>query len=244
MTRKTIRQKLIIGVTIACLIFLSAQAEAFLQAQQHRFQVIIDPGHGGTDSGARIYDRVTEKDLTLAISLLLQKELEKTSQFTVRLTRTSNQTISMEDRARLIMSVHPDIVISIHLNAGFGKNSSGFEAYFSESGQRVNSRKNAGSDEAGQIVADMTANRYLNDSVRLARLILREQEDVFPRKSRGLREVNLPLQTLINMPYVLIEVGFATQEDDRKKIMEASTQQAIATAMSRGIQAYFRKEIP
>jgi N-acetylmuramoyl-L-alanine amidase len=244
MIRRVVLQKLTVSFTVVCLIVFSVQAKAFLQAQPHRFQVIVDPGHGGTDSGVRISDRAAEKDLTLAIAFLLQKELEKTGRFTVWLTRTSNQTMSMQDRARFIMSVHPDIVISIHLNAGFGKNSSGFEAYFSESGQRVNTRKNIGSDEAEQIVADMAANKYLNDSIRLARLILREQEDVFPRKSRGIRQANLPLQTLINLPYVLIEVGFASQEDDRKKVMEASTQRAIALAMSRGIQAYFRKEIP
>lgn len=236
-------QALITLIIIGGITLLPGRSDAFPQARS-QYQVVIDPGHGGTDSGVRITGIAAEKDLTLIIAFLVKQELEKLGQVTVWLTRTSDKTMSKEERSRFITSVKPDIAVSIHLNAGFGKSASGFEVYFSGFGNQVGIQKSNDKNEAGNIVKDMAANKYLNESVRLARLILKDQEIVFPRKGRGLREALLPLQESIGVPYVLLEVGFATQEEERKKIMEESTRQAVAQALAHSIQAHFRKEMP
>ena len=236
-------QALIAFIIIGGITFLPGRSDVFPQTQP-QYRVVIDPGHGGTDNGVRISGSTAEKDLTLAIAFLVKQELEKSGQVMVWLTRTSDKTMSNEDRSRFITSVKPAVVVSIHLNAGFGKAASGFEVYFSGFGGQTGTRKSREAGEAGNIVRDMTANSYLNESVRLARLILKDQENVFPRRGRGLREVPLPLQESIVVPYVLVEIGFATQEEDRKKIMDESTRHAVAQALAHSIQAYFRKEMP
>ncbi|MGD0275744.1 MAG: N-acetylmuramoyl-L-alanine amidase [Syntrophales bacterium] len=241
--RKVAIQALIAFIVIGGITFLPGRSDAFPQSQP-QYRVIIDPGHGGTDSGVRITGSIVEKDLTLAIAFLVKQELEKSGQVTVWLTRTSDKTMSGEERSRFITSVKPAIVVSIHLNAGFGKAASGFEVYFSGFGRQTGTQKSRESGEAGNIVRDMAANSYLNESVRLARLILKDQENVFPRKGRGLREAPLPLQESIGVPYVLMEIGFATQEENRKKIMDESTRHDVAHALAHSIQAYFRKEMP
>jgi N-acetylmuramoyl-L-alanine amidase len=89
------------------------------------------------------------------------------------------------------------------------------------------------------ILKDMAQNKYLNDSVRLAQMIQRNMENVFPRKGRGLRDAPMPILGDLSIPAVVLEVGFATNTDDRKKILNEKTQQAIAQALAKGIRDYF-----
>ena len=82
-------------------------------------------------------------------------------------------------------------------------------------------------------------NKSLNDSVRFAQVIQRNMEHVFPRKGRGLRDAPMPILSDLTMTAAVLEMGFATNMDDRKKIMDEKTQQAIAQALSKSIRDFF-----
>jgi len=137
----------------------------------------------------------------------------------------------LKERIQLIKNNDPLLVISIHINGGFGNKSKGYEIYFP--GFRTDKETRS---ESSAIIKDMTKNKHLNDSVRLAQYIQKYLDGVFPKENRGLREAPIPLMEGINVPAVVIEVGFLTNKENRKKITDDKVQQEIAKAISRGVK--------
>jgi N-acetylmuramoyl-L-alanine amidase len=83
-------------------------------------------------------------------------------------------------------------------------------------------------------------NKYLNDSVRLARSIQENLNTLFPRKGRGLRRADLPITEDLFVPAVVVEMGFATNPEDKKKLLSPDTQTEIANALARSIKSFYR----
>ncbi|MBN1615598.1 MAG: N-acetylmuramoyl-L-alanine amidase [Deltaproteobacteria bacterium] len=206
---------------------------AWAQPQQATPLLVVDPGHGGTDGGVKINERYQEKDATLAIASLLQNELARSAAVTVQLTRQADRLMTTSERRKAVRALQPALFISLHVNGGFGKRSSGYEVYFPGFGS-----KGSGGGGTTEILKDMVRNKYLNESVRLAQSLQRNLEDVFPRKGRGLREAPIPILEGLAMPAVVVEIGFATNPEDRAKIMNDKTQRAIAQALSRAVLEY------
>lgn len=195
--------------------------------------VVIDPAHGGTDSGVKA-GRTAEKDLTLAIALELKKALAQESGIEVLLTRDTDKTVSLQERRGKILQAKPALVLSLHVNAGFNKSSSGFELYYPgfASGGTVNGKNsNKATDDAEK--------KYLNDTVKLARLIQKNLDNLFLRKGRGLREAPVPLAEGLKIPVLVVELGFVTNADDKKKLVSARTQKEIAGALAASIRSFF-----
>jgi len=126
------------------------------------------------------------------------------------------------------------LFVSIHVNAGFGRKASGFEVYFP--GFKGPSAEGSGSHE---IVKDMVRTQHLNESVRYARLLLKQMERVFPRKDRGLREAPIRIIKELTIPAIVIETGFATETMDRKYLLEPLKQKAVADAIGKSVLEYF-----
>lgn len=204
------------------------------QAPVGRRLAVIDPGHGGADPGVKISDTISEKDVTLAIAVALERELAKTGDIQVRLTRSDDRLMTTAERVKAVQEWKPDLFVSIHVNAGFGKGSTGYELYFP--GFSGNAPASEGE---GGILQGMTRNQYLNSSVRLAQAIQRNLEGVFPRKGRGLRDAPIPILRGLALPAVVVEVGFATNPDDGRKLADENVQKAVAQALGRGIRQYF-----
>ena len=87
----------------------------------------------------------------------------------------------------------------------------------------------------------MVKTRHLNDSVRLAQHIQAGLETVFPRKGRGLRDAPIPLLDGLAIPGLVVEIGFMTNPEERKKLSDNETQRAVARALLNGLRAYFPK---
>ncbi len=206
-----------------------------VQATQAKRLVIIDAAHGGADAGVMVTDKIQEKEVTLILAQLLQKELAKSPDIQTQLTRTSDKTISNAERIKMVKAASGEVLfISLHVNAGFGNKATGYEIFFPGFKTPATDQ-----NESKAILKDMEQNKYLNDSVRLAQMIQRNMENVFPRKGRGLRDAPMPILGDLSIPAVVLEVGFATNTDDRKKILNEKTQQAIAQALAKGIRDYF-----
>jgi N-acetylmuramoyl-L-alanine amidase len=205
-------------------------------AQQPRgkFLVMVDPGHGGDDAGVRVSDKYYEKDIVLSIALAIQKELEGSERIRVQLTRANEVNMPVSERIKIAKSVHPDLFISLHINAGFGKSSSGYEVFF----PGFQSATNGGNDSAA-ILKDMEKNKYLNDSVKLAQSVQKNMEEVFPRKGRGLRDAPVPVLEDLTIPAIVVEIAFATNVEDSKRLLDAKIQIAVAHALSRSISEFF-----
>ncbi len=196
--------------------------------------VIIDPAHGGTDMGVKLSRNTYEKDLTLAIGKLMEERLGKIRSIKARLTRSKDISVTIEKRTETAKNAKADLFVSIHVNAGFGNKSSGYEIYFS--GFKKPSAKKENSNE---IVKDMVRNQYLNDSVRFAQIFQRNFSKVFPREDRGLRDAPFLVYEGLTMPSVAIELGFATNIKNKKKLTSKETQKEIANALVKSIREHF-----
>lgn len=204
-------------------------------AQPKAHILMIDAAHGGEDKGV-VADKLREKDLTVKLALLVRREAEKAGNLKVHLTRSADTGMTIAERIKAVGVVKPDCLISLHVNAGFGKKAAGYELYFPGFGKTV-----AGGSESAAILKDMERNKHLNDAVRLAQQLQSSLEKVFPRKGRGLRDAPSPLLDGLNVPGVVVEIGFATNPGDRSALASEETQQAIAKALVRGVQGYFQK---
>jgi N-acetylmuramoyl-L-alanine amidase len=225
----TLRRFLILLVLI-----IFPLTDALAQAPRGKHSVMIDPAHGGGDLGINVPDKEYEKNITLAIASLMKKELDKSGNVQAQLTRTSDRDVSLSERKQLVRKMRSEVFVGIHVNAGFSKHSTGFEIYFP-------GFKGASSEQSDskEILKDMARNKYLNDSVKLAQLIQKNMGKVFPRKSRGLRDSAAPSLEGLSIPAVVVEIGFATNPEDRKKFLDAKTQEAIAHALCQSIRDFF-----
>lgn len=193
--------------------------------------VFIDAAHGGADLGVKVSDKMSEKELTLKFALLVQKELGKDDGIQVVLSRDKDTDLAIAERIKRIEAARPLAAVSLHVNAGFDKKAKGFEVYF----PGFKGAK-AGKDESAAIISDMKKNKHLNDSVRLARSIQKQLETVFPRENRGLREAPLPILEGVSVPAVVVEIGFAGNPDNFKKLTNDKYQQDIARAIAKGVR--------
>lgn len=203
-------------------------------AEPKRLTVLVDPAHGGTDLGV-VSDRIREKDLTLKIALLLREEGRRDQAVRIELTRTADLKMTAAARVKAAEKLKPDCIVSLHVNAGFGKMATGYEVYFPGFRQTA-----PGGVASETILKDMVKTRYLNDAVRLAQRLQSSLDPVFPRRGRGLRDAPSALLDGLAIPGVVLEVGFATHPDDRKSLLDEETQKAVARAIFKGLKDYSR----
>jgi N-acetylmuramoyl-L-alanine amidase len=219
---------------LALVVFFIFTVTLIAEAEQKKYIIMIDPAHGGEDSGVKLTDKVGEKDITLSIALALQKEIAKERNFEVVLSRDSDKTVSMEERKKIRDKIKPDILLSLHINSGFGKNASGFELYYpglkNLEEQKKQTKKSAKDSKT----------KYLNDSIRLAQIIQKNMDSLFPRKGRGLREADPPILEGSTIPALSIEIGFATNAEEKKRLLAANTQIAIAQTLAKSIKTFFQ----
>jgi len=221
--------------TLAAILFCLIPMAGSGAPQQGSYTILLDAAHGGDDPGV-MSDKLLEKELTLNLALLVREEAQKIPGLQVQLTRSTDRTLSIAERVKSAGTMKADALLSLHVNAGFGKKASGYEVYFPGFRQSV-----PGGGDSSPIIKDMARNTSLNDSVRLAQRIQSALETVFPRKGRGLRDAPSPLLDGLNIPGLVVEIGFATDPDDRKLLTAEQTQRAVARALVAGLRDYFRK---
>lgn len=229
--------KTLFFVLFILLIFSLSSSAA--TSHHSRYLVVVDPAHGGRDRGVKLSKKFSEKDVTLAIAGLLKKSLNSSGNIKVLLTRSDDRYVSTSDRVKIAKRSDTNMFISLHINAGFGRSSSGFEVYFP--GFKSPS---AGKDKdaSKQILSDMISTKYLNESVRLAQIIQKNMGKIFRRKDRGLRNAPILVLEGLTIPAVVLEIGFATNVKDRKRLLDKNTQKSIARALAKSIKEFFNEE--
>lgn len=196
--------------------------------------VIIDPAHGGDDRGVKLTDNQNEKDITLKIAQALQNKLQADGKTSVQLTRTDDRDVPVAERIKIVRAAAgARMLISLHINAGFGKKATGYEVYFPGF-----TTAPAGNNGAAGIIKDMQGNKYLNESVALAQDIMHNLQNLFPRKERGLRDAPVPILEGLTLPAVVVEIGFATNPEDKKIITDEKEQQAVAQALDKSVREF------
>ena len=184
--------------------------------------IVIDPGHGGEDTGAISQNNVNEKDVVLDISLKLGEKLEENN-FKVYFTRKSDKALGntvrsdIINRAKFINARNADIFLSIHLNGSDIESAKGVESY----------------------------SRFLDEkSYLLAESIQDELSSIEYTKDRGIKETNeksLGILRYTNITGVLLELGFITNSEDEKYLISEEGQDIIVYCILYGILIYFNE---
>jgi N-acetylmuramoyl-L-alanine amidase len=173
--------------------------------------IVIDPGHGGDDSGAESKKSTYEKNFTLAYAKAIKQQLEQTGARVV-LTRSGDNSKSLGDRARLSSKIQADAFISLHFDSSAQANSgSGVTTYY------YNKNKD------GQLADDLNA--------QLKGLSI---------GSRGTAQKDLYVLHYNSQPSVLIELGYINSKSDYKYINSDSYKQQVAKDVTNGLKEYFK----
>jgi N-acetylmuramoyl-L-alanine amidase len=212
--------------------------------------VVIDPGHGGHDPGAK-GSGITEAAVVLDIALRLEALLLKEG-VAATLTRRGDDYVPLEDRTAIANKAQADLFLSIHANASRNPQARGAESYFlnfatSPDAEAVAALENAASGRTMNDLADILKKITLNTKISESRDFAEHVQESLAQRLRGthrsfkdLGVKQAPFVVLIEatMPSVLVEVSFITHGEEGRLLRNASYRQRIAQALLEGIRHY------
>ncbi len=216
--------------------------------------IVIDPGHGGKEVGARGPGGTLEKDVTLAIARRLRDQLVDALGVRVFLTRNQDAEVELDTRTAIANNYKADLFVSIHANGFRVDGARGSEVYFlsyqasDEASRRIAQIEGAaelgsaapGSDLA-LILWDMAQAEHLEESSALATRVQDELASVTGSASRGVKQAPFRVLVGATMPAVLVEVAFISNPREEKLLASADYQSKVAAALLRGIARYRRE---
>ncbi len=214
-------------------------------------RIVIDPGHGGHDPGAK-GTGVTEAELVLDVALRLEKLLAKLQGVEVVLTRRDDHFIPLQERTAIANREGADLFLSIHANASSVPSARGVETYFlnfasNQGAAAVAARENATSGQTmaslEDVVKTITLNNKLDESRDFATYVHREMLGTLRSSNKTLKDLGVkqaPFVVLIgaSMPSILAEISFVTNPQEVKLLKGSSYRQKIAQALFEGVKKY------
>ena len=226
--------------------------------------IMIDPGHGGVDGGAMSAAGVREKDVVLAVAQRLKAALEFKGHYDVRMTRTTDRFVPLDQRVTLSQAAGAGLFISIHADsvddAAIANTVRGATVYTmsdhasSEAAQALADKENAadaasglsGSDVAAteqvkSILADLTQRETLNFSTEFRHLLLQRLRPTNVLAHEPARSAGFRVLRQVQTPTVLIELGFLSNPDDAARLQQAEWQKTFTTAIAAAVDIYAAK---
>lgn len=216
--------------------------------------VVIDPGHGGRDPGALAIHGGVEKEITLKAALELKRLLEVDGRYQVRLTRETDVYVDHEDRVSMARNWGAELFISLHADAAGSRTVSGASVYtISARGEtridREASRNNwvipiedGTPDRLTGILTDLVKRETKTRSAEFAELLLPELARAGPVLRNTHRNAGFYVLLAPDVPAVLLELGFLTNNDDARRLQSEAGRRASAEAIKRAIDAYFDRQ--
>jgi len=198
--------------------------------------IVIDPGHGGKDTG-KVNERlkVQEKDLALDTALRLKQRLEQDG-YHVALTRDDDRAVELIERATIARQEQADLFLSIHYNSVENdvERVSGVEVYTMTPQHQLSADQKP--DDQVDVYND--GNRYDHWNAVLGDLVHRQLLRELKVSDRGFKRGRLAVLRLAPCPAVLIESGYLSQDAEARKIVTPVYRQKIAEAIADGVRAY------
>jgi len=189
--------------------------------------VVLDPGHGGSDTGTR-GRRSVEKEMTLDVARRIDRLLSGAV-----LTRTSDRTMGLDERVDFAKSKHADLFVSIHFNSG--GSADGIETYCVPSaGTGSTADRRARDTEA------CPNNRYDEKNVWLAHCVQRSALHATGASDRGVRRARFVVIRDAPCPAILVECGFLSNRAEESRVLTADYREKLAKAIADGILEYKR----
>lgn len=184
------------------------------------YLIVLDPGHGGSDSGAISVRGRYEKDVNLKVSTLVRKKLASMG-YNVIMLREDDKGIPLFERPRLANDLFPDVFVSIHANSVDGNpKANGIETHY-WNGDEVQKNR--------------------SDQSFLSKYILEETLKRTGAANRRVRKTPFVVVKYTNMSASLIEMGFLTNHEEEAKLFDPSYQEKMADGIAAGIMRYIQE---
>ena len=216
--------------------------------------IVIDPGHGGENTGAKGSEGIEEKEITLLLAQTLRSRLVERLPVRVVLTRTEDVDLPLDTRTAIANQQKADLFISLHVNSVPGPSAHGAETYFlnlqasderAEQAAAMENRADPLPPSEGDplydlqlILWDLAQSHYLAESQRLARLVQEELNETLHLANRGVKQA--PFRVLVGaaMPAVLVECGFLSNPEEEAKLLDPAYRAELVDSLVRAVVRY------
>jgi len=224
--------------------------------------VVIDPGHGGIDSGTKGLDGQNEKDIVLAFGLKLRQALERSGKFRVAMTRSDDSFIPLtgrvqfarERKAALFISIHAD---SVPRSEGQAEGASVYT--LSEHASDAEAAKLAEKENKSDVIAGVDLSSEPNDvasilidlaqretktfSVQFARALVTDMKPAAPLHLRPVKSAGFIVLKAPDVPSVLVELGYMSTRRDLKNLISPAWQARTAQTMAQAVDDFFARRL-
>jgi N-acetylmuramoyl-L-alanine amidase len=216
-------------------------------------RIVIDPGHGGFDTGAKGPHGLMEKDICLDVALRLGQMIQQNIPGAeVVYTRKDDSYVPLEERTAIANSAGADLFISIHANSSDAREVRGVETYYlslatSKEAKELAIRENTFTQSSMHDLPDLVQKITRNEKIEESKLLAAEIQDTLSQrlqlvsrreKNRGVKQAPFIVLTGANMPAVLSEISFVSNANDESLLLESGQRQRIAEGLYHGITTY------
>ena len=220
--------------------------------------VVLDPGHGGIDNGAKAASGEFEKAVVLQFALALRDRLEASGKYRVAMTRSDDTFIPLTERVRFARGQGASLFVSIHADAipksegqaegatvyTLSENASDAEAArLAEAENRADVIAGvdltAEPDDVANILVDLAQRETKTYSAQFARTLVGELKNTARLHKDPVKAAGFKVLTAPDVPSVLVELGYMSTKDDLKLLTSAAWQAKTATALARAVDTYF-----
>ncbi|MGD8353700.1 MAG: N-acetylmuramoyl-L-alanine amidase [Pseudomonadota bacterium] len=230
--------------------------EKALQTEPRGLKVVVlDPGHGGRSIGAQGATGTREKDIALNVAEKLKTRLEEGLGIKVVLTRTADYYVGLKERTAIGNNNRADLFLSIHANATFRRDITGYETYYlnmkstnDQARELAEAENKALGVKGGQndkvlleaILWDMAQTAYINESSELAGVVQKRLVSELRGRDRGVHQAPLAVLMGARMPAALVEIGYISNPEQELRLNRDAHQNEIARALYLAIEEYHR----
>ncbi len=250
---KASKNTLLLFVLLLSAVFTSTFAIGAPETIRPLKIIVIDPGHGGEDWGAKGPGGLKEKDLTLNIAKKVKGILSRTTKAKIYLTRSTDKFIPLEDRTKIANDLKADLFVSIHANASKRRAANGIETYFlspeasddeaqktaemeNSSGGGSGNTKGSDNEDISAILFDLNQSEAHRRSQDAAEIINSAIVKATNGEDRGVKQAPFIVLDGATMPAVLIEIGFISNPKEENELSKSIIQQTIAYAIAKGVR--------
>ncbi|OGQ50741.1 MAG: hypothetical protein A3J24_09470 [Deltaproteobacteria bacterium RIFCSPLOWO2_02_FULL_53_8] len=216
------------------------------------YVVVIDPGHGGVDTGAVGKNGAKEKTVNLDVALRVAERLRANPEIKVVMTRIDDTFVPLAERAAFANASMADVFISIHSNAASSRVANGVETFFlsvdatDSDASEVAAVENAvvmadggqtpvQNDEIKAILFDLTRTESHHESSALAESVQTSLYKARRKENRGVKQAPFAVLSGAMMPAALVEIGFISNVAEEKRLSSKEEQTKIADSITEGI---------
>jgi len=225
--------------------------------------VALDPGHGGEDPGAIGPTGLREKDVVLAVALMLRERLNALPGMRVMLTRDGDYFVPLQERVRKARRVQADLFVSLHADAFFRPEARGASVFAlsakgasSSAARWMAARENAADAVGGvniarvrdaqllQAMLDMSTTAQIKDSLKLGHEVLMRIGQVGKLHKRRVEQAGFAVLKAPDIPSILVETAFISNPEEEELLRNRDYRRQLVDALATGIKRYFARNPP